>query len=159
VARPLVLLGLLALTVWSGCMGPQSPASRASEAARELNVNSRFGDVAGTATMTSPNVRAQYVSRRAEWGKLERVVDVDLGGFQMTDAEHATVIVDFQWTRVDDGTLHNTRVLQEWASTEGPWMLVRERRQSGDIGLFGEAIAPTSAAPRPDVQFPTRVIN
>jgi hypothetical protein len=159
VARPLVLIPALALTIWSGCMGPQTPAQRASDAARELNVNSRFGDVAGTATMTSPNVRAQYVSRRSEWGKLVRVVDVDLGGFTMDDAEHATVVVDFQWTRVDDGTLHSTRVLQEWASTEGPWMLVRERRQSGDIGLFGEPVGPTSSTPRPDVQFPTRVIN
>jgi hypothetical protein len=140
-------------------MGPQTPAQRASDAARELNVNSRFGDIAGTVTMTAPSVRSQYLSRRAEWGKLVRVVDVDLGGFQMNDAEHATVLVDFQWTRVDDGTLHTTRVLQEWAATEGPWMMVREKRQSGDIGLFGEPMGPTSAPPRPDYQFATRVIN
>lgn len=157
-ARLLLLVAALAVTVWSGCMGPQSPSQRASDAARELNVNSRFGDIAGTATMTSPNVRAQYVGRRAEWGKLVRVVDVDLSSFQMSDAEHATVLVEFQWTRVDDGTLHTTRVLQDWASTEGPWILVRERRHSGDIGLFGETTGPAAAPPRPDYQFATRVI-
>jgi len=159
VAKRLAAIAALAVTVWSGCMGPQSPAQRASDAARELNVNSRFGDISGTATMTSPNVRAQYLNRRAEWGRLVRVVDVELGGFQMTDSDHATVHVDFSWTRVDDGTLHNTRVLQEWSSLEGPWILVREKRESGDIGLFGEETAPKSVAPRPDVQFPTRVIN
>lgn len=157
-ARLLLLVVALAVTLWSGCMGPQSPSQRASDAARELNVNSRFGDIAGTATMTSPSVRAQYLSRRAEWGKLVRVVDVDLASFQMDDSEHATVRVDFQWTRVDDGTLHVTRVMQEWSSTEGPWILVRERRESGDIGLFGETTGPAEAPPRPDYQFATRVI-
>ena len=147
-ARLLLLVPALAITVWSGCMGPQTPAQRASDAARELNVNSRFGDLAGTATMTAPTVRPQYLSRRAEWGKLVRVVDVDLGGFQMNDAEHATVLVDFQWTRVDDGTLHTTRVVQEWASTEGPWMLVREKRQSGARGVEPEArTLPAPARP------------
>ncbi len=156
--KPLVFLAALAGIVWSGCIGPQTPAQRASDAARDLNVNSRFGDLAGTVTMTSPGVRKEYLSRRAEWGKLVRVVDVDLGGFQMTDSDHAVVLVDFSWTRVDDGTLHATRVRQEWSSTDGPWLLVREKRESGDIGLFGEPIVAPKTAPRPDVQFATRVI-
>ncbi len=140
-------------------IGPQSPSQRASEAARELNTNARFGDIAGTATMTSPAVRDQYVSRRAEWGKEIRVVDVELGGFTMTDSEHATVLVDFSWTRIDGGTLHARRVVQEGGSSDGPWLLTREKRQSGDIGLFGERIDPAEAPPRPDYQFATRVIQ
>jgi hypothetical protein len=156
----LVVVGALALVCWSGCVGigPQSPAQRASEAARELNVNSRFGDLAGTVTMTAPTMRKQYLERRAEWGRVIRVVDVDLGGLTMTDAEHAVALVDFQWTRVDEGTLHTTRVRQEWSATEGPWLLVREKRESGDIGLFGDARAPAAAPARMDVQFATRVI-
>jgi hypothetical protein len=159
VPRALFVVAALATSVWAGCMGPQTPAQKASDAARELNVNSRFGDLSGAATMTAPTVRTQYLSRRAEWGKLVRVVDVDLGSFTMEDAEHATVLVDFQWTRVDDGTLHVTRIKQQWSSAEGPWRLVREKRDSGDIGLFGESIARRDTEPRPDVQFPTRVIQ
>jgi hypothetical protein len=149
----------LALTTWAGCLGPQTPAARANDAARELNVTSRFGDSTSVATMTSPAVRDQFLSRRAEWGKLIRVVDVELASFKMNDSEHATVLVDFSWTRVDEGTLHATRVRQEWSSTEGAWLLERERRDSGDIGLFGEPIAAVDPAPRPDVQFATRVIH
>lgn len=149
----------LALTTWAGCLGPQTPAARANDAARELNVTSRFGDSTSVATMTSPAVRDQFLSRRAEWGKLIRVVDVELASFKMNDSEHATVLVDFSWTRVDEGTLHATRVRQEWSSTEGEWLLEREHRDSGDIGLFGEPIAAVDPAPRPDVQFATRVIH
>jgi hypothetical protein len=139
-------------------MGAQTPAARASDAARELNVSTRFGDVTGAASMTSPAVREQFLSRRAEWGKLVRVVDVDLAAFEMKDMDHATVMVDFSWTRVDEGTLHSTQVLQEWSSETGGWRLVREKRASGDLGLFGEPIGPLRSAPRPDVQFATRVI-
>lgn len=140
-------------------VGPQTPAQRASEAARELNVNSRFGDLAGTVTMTSPAMRKQYLNRRAEWGRMIRVVDVDLAGLTMMDGEHAVALVDFQWTRVDEGTLHNTRVRQEWSSTEGPWLLTREKRDGGEIGLFGETQGPEVAPSRPDYQFATRVIQ
>lgn len=149
---------LFAVTAWAGCMGPQTPANRASDAVRELNVNSRFGEVTGLENMTSPAVREEYMSRRTEWGKLVRVVDVELAGFHMTDMDHATVMVDFSWTRVDQGTLHATRVLQDWSDTGGSWVLVREKRVGGDLGLFGEPVAPLEGAPRPDVQFATRVI-
>lgn len=156
---PRLLVASLALTAWAGCLGPQTPSARASDAARDLNVSSRFGDASSVATMTSPAVREEFLSRRAEWGKLIRVVDVELAGFTMNDSEHATVLVDFSWTRVDQGTLHATRVRQEWSSTDGDWLLTRERRDSGDIGLFGEPIAQLDATPRPDVQFATRVIR
>jgi hypothetical protein len=158
VIRPLIPLALVACLAWAGCMAPQTPADRASDAARDLNVNSRFGEVSSVVSMTSPAVRTEYLSRRAEWGKLVRVVDVELGGFTMKDMDHASVMVDFSWTRVDEGTLHATRVLQEWSDADGAWQLVREKRLSGDLGLFGEPTAALDTAPRPDVQFATRVI-
>jgi hypothetical protein len=67
--------------------------------------------------------------------------------------------VDFSWTRADEGTLRTTRVFQQWEATEGPWLLVREKRVGGDLGLFGEPVARLDATPRPDVQFPTKVIR
>ncbi len=67
-------------------------------------------------------------------------------------------MVDFSWTRIDQGTLRTTRVAQQWESVDGPWLLVREKRVSGDIGLFGEALAELDEAPRPNVQFATKVI-
>ncbi len=151
-------VALFAVTAWAGCLGPQTPSAKANDAARELNVESRFGDVAGVVPMTSPAVREQFLSRRAEWGHLIRVVDVELAGFTMIDTDHASVMVDFSWTRVDEGTLHTTRVHQDFSDSGGSWQLVRERRESGDVGLFGERTTPVETAPRPDVQFATRVI-
>jgi hypothetical protein len=139
-------------------MHPLPPSERASEAARELNVNSRFGDVGGLTNFTSPSFREAFLSRRAQWGNLVRVVDVELAGMTMKDGTHASVSVDFSWTRVDEGTLKTTRVLQEWED-DGGWMLVREKRVAGDLGLFGEKLPPAKQAPRNDVQFATTVIR
>jgi hypothetical protein len=154
-----LLAGLALSVAWSACVTPPPPAERASDAARQLNVASRFGELASVIDMTSPRIRERFQARRSDWGKEVRVVDVELASLDLSDARHAKVTVDFSWTRTNEGTLRATRVLQEWESADGPWLLVRERRVSGDIGLFGERVAVQEAAPRPDVQFPTKVIH
>lgn len=157
---PFRLLAGLALSLaWSACVTPPPPAERASDAARQLNVASRFGEIASVIDMTAPRMRNRFQERRADWGKEVRVVDVELASLDLADARHAKVMVDFSWTRTNEGTLRATRVLQEWEAADGPWLLVREKRVSGDLGLFGERVAMQESAPRPDVQFPTKVIR
>jgi hypothetical protein len=154
-----LLVGLAVSVSWSACVTPPPPAERASDAARQLNVASRFGELASVIDMTSPRIRERFQARRSDWGKDVRVVDVELASLDLADARHAKVMVDFSWTRTNEGTLRATRVLQEWEAADGPWLLVREKRVSGDIGLFGERVAVRDEAPRPDVQFPTKVIH
>jgi hypothetical protein len=152
--------GLLVLCFGAGCFRPPGPTEEAGDAAREFNATSRYGELANVLGMTSTGVRKELVSRRAEWGKLVRVVDMELAGIALDDREHANVLVDFSWTRVDEGTLKTTRVLQVWNNETGTWLLTREKRVSGDMGLFGEALAKREqTAPHPDVHFETRVIR
>jgi hypothetical protein len=150
---------LAAAVAWSGCIRPPPAAEGASDAARELNVSSRFGEISGVLGLTAPSMREQFLNRRTHWGKAIRVVDVELAGMTVPDNEHAAVAVDFSWTRTDEGTLRTTRVLQNWENTQGSWLLVRERRLSGDLGLFGEVVQAPQSEPRPDVQFATKVIR
>lgn len=143
----------------SSCLQPPGPAETASDAARELNMTARYGELAGILGMTATGVRQEFVTRRAEWGKMVRVVDVELAGLTLEDRDRANILVDFSWTRSDENVLKTTRVLQGWQNQEGDWQLVREKRVSGDLGLFGEVVARVEREPRPDVQFPTRVIR
>src|SRR5262245_35590635 len=134
----------LALTLFgflSSCLQPPGPAETASDAARELNMTARYGELAGILGMTSTGMRQEFVARRAEWGKMVRVVDVELAGLTLEDRDRANILVDFSWTRSDENVLKTTRVLQGWKNQEGDWQLVREKRVSGDLGLFGEAVA------------------
>lgn len=147
----------------TGCMGPQSPSVRVQEVAREANTAARFGRMDVALEHAAPGTREHYMKRHANWGNAVRVFEMELSGFSMTDSDHATVLVDYQWMRVDENTLRTTRVEQTWRGDTKArgWKLTRERRIAGDVGLFGEVVARNDAAARPhgDVQFPTRTIR
>jgi hypothetical protein len=145
-----------------GCMAPPPPSQRVADAARETNLAARFGRMDFALEHTADGAREHFSKRRAAWGNAVRVLDFELSGLKMRDSENATVLVDIQWMRVDEDTLKTTRVEQSWrgGSEDHGWVLVRERRLAGDIGLFGERVARLdNPAAHGDVQFATKTIR
>ena len=80
------------------------------------------------------------------WRTRLRVVDVEFGGFEMTQRDEAEVYLDVLWLRDDEATVRSTRVAQRWRDERGHWELTGEERREGDTGLLGE---PPPEAPRP----------
>jgi hypothetical protein len=152
----MALVGLVA----TGCLGLGSatPVQRVTDASRELNLATRFGQLEVAVPHVDGAARTEFLSRRAQWGKMIRILDVELSGIHVADEEHATTTVDVAWSSVSDSLLRATKLMQEWESKRAGWLLVRERRLSGDTGLFGEAM-PELEAPHPDVHRPTRTIR
>jgi hypothetical protein len=155
-ARCLCLASLLAV---SGCLRPPSPAEQVTDAARELNLAARFGRLDLASERATDAARQAFMERRRHWGNELRVVDIDLSGLQMKDPETAEVLVSVAWMRMAEGLLRNTLLMQQWSNKERGWQLVREKRLSGDIGLFGENVAVLAPEPHPDVHFPSRTIR
>jgi hypothetical protein len=153
---------LLALAVaFSGqaCIAPPSPSELANDAARDMNLAARFGNLGAAAAHAAEGERTEFLKRRSQWGESIRILDTDLAGFEMKGADKAMVYVRISWLRQDELDVRNTRVEQHWRDLQvGGWQLVREKRFDGDIGLFGEHVerAPTQAK---DVHFPTKVIR
>jgi hypothetical protein len=140
-------------------MSPPAPSELASDAARDLNLAARFGQLGAAAAHASERERPEFLKRRSAWGKTLRVVDTELAGFEMQTHEDAKVFVDIVWLRMDEMTVRSTRIAQFWRDYRvGGWLLVREKRVEGDLGLFGEPVerAPSRAK---DVHFPTKVIH
>lgn len=141
-----------------GCpMGHQSPAARAQEAVRELNVNTRFNRMQIAAEGVAPSAMAAFLERRRTWGGAVRIADYELAGFKMDEKqENADVYVKIAWYRADEGDLHVTTLKQRWSDQKGAWKLVDESRIDGEIGLLGEPVVRV-AAPNANrsVQFPT----
>lgn len=110
--------------------------------------------------LTGESVRKTFLQHRSGWGKDVRVLDVELVGFDMPASDRARVEVEYAWSHVNEAQLRSTRIAQEWHDTGGGFRLVREKRSSGDLGLFGEPLpAPTEPSPRRDAQFATKVIQ
>lgn len=152
-----VLLLSVALSL-VGCPTPPTPAERAGDAARELNMAARWGQVDVAAGLTEDDVRGEFLRHRAHWHGNIRIIDTELAGMALRDANHAVVYVDVSWVRVDETILRVTRLEQTWTDKGGAWRLAGERRYGGDLGLFGESVE-RSTTPRPAAHFPTRVIR
>jgi hypothetical protein len=152
---------LLAGFAAAACMAPP-PQQRVANVAREVNLAARFGRMDLALESTAPGTRRHFTAHRSQWGGIIRVLDMELAGLSMQDSEHAVVLVDFQWARLDENTMRSTRIEQTWrgGSEDRGWVLVRERRLAGDIGLFGERVPhPEPAEPNRDVQFATKTIR
>jgi hypothetical protein len=145
-----------------GCFAPPPPSARVADIARDVNEAARFGRMDVALEHTADGARDHFAKHRAKWGNEVRVLDFELSSLNMKDSEHATVLVDIQWMRVDEDLLHLTRVEQTWRGASGDhgWSLVRERRIGGDIGLFGERVARLEPPEQHgDVQFPSKTIR
>jgi hypothetical protein len=149
---------LLLLAGVNGCFAPVSPMQRVSDAARDLNVSTRFGKMDLIASHVDANLRADFVSRRSQWGKEIRLVDIDLSGVQVQDSTHAAVTLDVSWVPLRDDILRATRIVQYWEDDGRGWRLVREQKLAGDPGLFGEVFIPRNES-HPDVHLPTRTLG
>lgn len=152
--RALPFVGLAVV----GCMTPPSPAERVTDAAMELNLAARFGQLDVAVSRTKKDLRSDFMKRHAAWGQSLRIVDVEMAGLTLPESDRAVVLVDYAWIRNDEGTMRATRVEQHWKDDAG-WHLVRERRIAGDIGLLGEPVPERPKTAAPDRHFATRTIH
>jgi len=142
--------------VLAGCYAPPSVTQRVSDAARDLNLAARFGDLEGAAALAAPAVRAEFLARRALWGGEIRILDVELQGLRVDEAAaRAFVEVNVSWMRTSESALRVTRIAQVWRERDGDWLLTQEERVAGDVGVFGEPIEVPADEPQ-QRQFETR---
>ncbi len=149
-------LAVASIVLLAACM-PPTPAQKATDAARELNMAARWGRMNEAIGRTDPKERAGFAKRHANWHTSVRIVETELAGLNMKDATTATIQVDVSWMFSDDPTLRVTRLQQEWSDAEGKWVMLSEEKLSGDPGLFGEEVK--KAERNRDKHFPSRVIH
>jgi hypothetical protein len=150
------LAAALALALTVGCM-PPTPAQKATDAARELNMAARWGRMSEALSRTDPKEQADFTKRHAGWHGNLRIVETEIVGLNMIDATHASVQVDVSWMFSDDPTLRVTRLKQEWNDENKKWRMISEEKIGGDPGLFGEEV--DKADKKKDKHFPSRVIH
>ncbi len=155
--RPLVGT-ILGAVMMSACVTQAAPATKASDAAHELNQSLRFGRIDIATPMVAPEAREAFLQRRQQWGRTVRIFDVEMAGLAMEKSTEAVVQVDYSWTPANESSLRVTRVEQRWSEQQGTWLLVREKLVGGEMGLFGEG-TPPRPGPRENAHFPVKVIQ
>jgi hypothetical protein len=148
---------LLSATAAPACFSHQTPAGKATDAARELNGAMRWGRTDVAIERASPKDREDFLTRHAGWGNQQRILESEVTALQMVDPTHAVVHVDVSWLLDDDTNLRVTRLEQKWSDADGKWVLEEEKRVGGAEGLFGEDVE--RAEGKKDKHFPTKVIR
>jgi len=151
------LIAVVTAVAGAGCMTPPSPAERVTDAAMALNIAARFNQLDVAVARAAAPSRPDFMKRHAAWGQSLRIVDVEMASLSLPENDRAVVLVDYAWIRNTEGNMRATRVEQTWKDQAG-WHLLREKRVSGDVGLFGEPTPPAPPA-QPDKQFATRTIH
>jgi hypothetical protein len=137
----------------TACPMPLSNAARMQEAASDFNTNVRFGRMSLAVEKVAPKEREEFLAHRRGWGETLQLADYELLSAKMVKDGEAEVVVKYDWYVVTAGDLHTTTIRQTWGDHLGTWLLEREERDAGAMGLFGE---PTSEPARPrTTQFPT----
>lgn len=152
------LLGAIGSCLLASCIAPAPPVERATDAARELNLATRFGRMDVAMMRTHAAERDEFMKRHSAWGTHLRVLDVELAGLEMKERNLATVYVDVSWVRVDESILRTTRLAQTWTDQEGSWQLTDEAPVLGDDSLFAKTVDHLQGQ-RPDVHLPTKTIR
>lgn len=156
-ARASTVFVLALLLGLPGCPTPETPYTKANEAAREMNMAARWGRMDIALERADPENIDDFMKRHAKWHGEIRIIDTELAGLVLVEPTKAEAEVDVSWTLDDDTNLRVTRIHQHWRSKEGKWYVYKEKRQSGAEGLFGE---PVERKEKPkDTHFPTRVIR
>ena len=138
-----------------GCPAPPTALAKAQEVAREFNEDARFGRMELTLEHVAPAARDSFAERHRAWGSGVRIADLELAGIRSRGDHDLCVFVRVAWYRPEEQELRTTTVQQDWHDTGG-WQLMAEQRVDGDVGLLGEAVAPSQVAvPRPAARFPT----
>src|SRR6186713_3718307 len=99
---------LFGLTTLGACMTPPSPAERVTDAAMELNLAARFGQLDVAVARTQKTLRADFMKRHAAWGQSLRIVDVEMASLTLSESDRAVVLVDYAWIRNNEGNMRAT---------------------------------------------------
>jgi hypothetical protein len=139
------------LLLLGACLTPtQRREDDLMRSAREWNDDFRWGryDIAGQAMPADE--RQLFLSRQQAVGD-----DLVMADFEVTainfqkGSETASVNVKIEWYRKSDPTVRSASLQQRWEVREGHWMMVKQRRVSGDrFPLVPEPVAAPPLDPK-----------
>jgi hypothetical protein len=131
-----------------GCGAIAQQGDTLMESVRTYDEGLRWGRYSAAATRVPPREREAFLDERDELAKDLHITDYDLIKVGAKHDDRATVEVKYSWFKETEGTLRETRAVQQWERHGASWMLVEERRSHGPEmpGLAEPATPPADDA-------------
>lgn len=135
-------LALLLVLVPSACMSGDGMQTKLRDVTTEYNRALRWRDVDRAAHFLPAESQQQFLRTHEDFGEEVVVVDYELTRLDLDKTTGVAASRAQIWWHTEDSTvLETTMVDQLWQFHEGDFVLVDERRSSGErLGLFAEFI-------------------
>ena len=136
----------LALSLFSACLLANAGADKKiGDAAHSLNTQARWGRVDDAALLVAPDYRPTFLIHHRRWGREIQLADIEVVNIQLTnDADRASVYVNFSWYAMEDMTLYETTLRQQWISSKNTFALASEAVVRGNPALLTPAESKSS---------------
>jgi hypothetical protein len=109
---------------------------RLTDSAYDCNIAMRFNRMDVAMGYVAQEAQEDFVQRHAKWGRMLRIVDVELAGLRMVTSDVAEVSLEVSWQRADESTMRYSRINQRWKDERDGWKLTEEIRAGGSPGLY-----------------------
>lgn len=138
--RPLAVLALALLG--AGCMTGDGMQTKLRDASTDYNKALRWRDIDRAAEFLPAESQQAFLATHEDYAEEIVVVDYELTRLDLDKTTGVAASRAHIWWHADDSTvIESTMVDQLWQFHEGKFVLVDERRASGErLGLFAEFI-------------------
>jgi len=132
----------LAILLAGGCMTGDGMQTKLRDATTEYNRSLRWRDLDIAATFLPVESKQAFLLAHEEFAEELVVVDYELTRLDLDKTTGVAASRAQIWWHTDDSTvIESTMVDQLWQFHEGKFVLVDERRSSGErLGLFAELV-------------------
>ncbi|MBX7079357.1 MAG: hypothetical protein K1X88_09245 [Nannocystaceae bacterium] len=142
VRRRVVLPLLVAVAALGGCVSGDGMQTKLRDATTDYNKALRWRDIDRAAEFLPANSQQEFLATHEDFAKELVIVDYELTRLDLDKSSGVAASRAQIWWHADDSTvIESTMVDQLWQFHEGKFVLVDERRSSGErLGIFGEFV-------------------
>jgi hypothetical protein len=135
-ARTILVIG--SVFALSACFLAGAGADKKlGEAVYNLNDQARWGRIDDAALMVDLPYRERFVDAHRRWGSEIQLADTEVENIRLSsDSAHASAFVSYSWYEMNDMTLHETTLHQEWKARGRSFALAAETVVKGDPGIL-----------------------
>lgn len=117
-----------------------------SEAVYNLNDQARWGRIDDAALLVDVPYRQRFVDLHRRWGSEIQLADSEVQNIRLSaDSAQASAFVTYSWYEMNDMTLHESTLHQEWKARGRSFALASEVVVRGDPSI----LSPPPAEKKP----------
>jgi hypothetical protein len=123
------------------------PTEKLKQSIQEMNEAARWGRIDLAAQFVGPAYRQRFFRAHSTWGQRIQIADLEVVRLDIdSKKKSATASIAISWYGLDQMTLRQTTVRQQWKLLDGQYILDDEDVLEGEPALLAIPVNKTSSS-------------